>query len=523
MSIHPHRLGMIADAVKAGVERYAASAGGVGVMRYKKDATGHEHKDKGPGGGQFTAGGGGNSGGNSGGGGKSQNEGQVAGNASVMAEGHSQRADSAKPGSAEAATLHSTAAASNKTAAAAHLAAHKAGFQAHPDLKGHHATLAFRHDTMAAHHEQLAGKDAATATPANTPTAAKAMANSDPTDDPTTPPPPGKVYNPDPSQGKSARVGVPGDEVPPPPKMIGRLPNLNPEERAIEHKFATMFEQDPDGMAKQARTAMANGMGDGPNIFATDEMKGLFGEWKGSKVTGPDGKSDLSPETKEFRSKYNTSLHQTANAIAKRAFIQHLDEVVAKLPEDQRQVLVTAGGVAAGKGYAIANVGAVNEISKLAAATWDSAGEQNSTELPWIADECKKRGIKMTAVFVHSNPQETWENPARGVIERAGKKGRMVDARVFADSYTHGSRNFDDFHKKYGNDPSVRAVVLDNTQKVPSLLNSVPTSALTMDPEALYGRCLQALEAPNVPAAVKQGGSAGTRIWGGPKTANQPA
>lgn len=350
------------------------------------------------------------------------------------------------------------------------------------------------------------------------PATAQAIDQLDTADDPTTAPPPGKAYRPDPAQGKAARVGVPGDAVPPPPSKIPRLPNLNPEERAVENEFATMFEQNPDGMADQAIQAMANGMGDGPNIFATDEMKGLFSKWKGTKVATPDGKSDLSPETKEFRSRYNTALHQTANAIAKRAFVRYLDTVVAKQPPEQRNILVTAGGVAAGKGYAIANVGSVNQIAQTASATWDSAGEQNSTELPWLAEQCKSRGIKMTAVFVHADPMQRWENPGAGVVERAGKKGRMVDARVFADSYTHGAKNFADFHTKYGNDPHIHSVILDNRGKVPQQLSQVPQEALAMDPEQLYSHCIKTLATAPVPQAVKDGGSAGVRIWGQPRT-----
>lgn len=471
----------IAEKVSAAAQR--------SVMRYKKDASGHEHKGKGPGGGQFT--------GTGGGGGAVDVLPHLAGkklnksNAAALAKLQQQR-----------------------TASIAKTAAIGQGLA---DLRQQTNGIGTATRKPGVPGQQMSLFDAAPGQKPLPNTADNIVEEQQ--QQPTTPPPPGKVYNPDPAEGKAARVGVPGDVVPPPPKMVPRLPNLNPDERAIEHKFATMFETDPDGMAGQLVQAMQNGMGDGPNIFATDEAKGLLPEWKGSKVTGPDGKSDLSPETKAFRSKYNTALHQTANAVTKRAFMKYLDDVVTKLPDDQRQVLVTAGGVAAGKGYAIANVGAVNEISKLAAATWDSAGEQNSTELPWIAEECKKRGIKMTAVYVHSNPQETWENPARGVIERAGKKGRMVDARVFADSYTHGARNFHAFHQKYANDPSVRSVILDNTQKVPSMLDAVPTQMLTMDPDALYSRCLTALEAPNVPEPVKQGGSAGTRIWGAPNAA----
>lgn len=384
----------------------------------------------------------------------------------------------------------------------------------------------------------------------------KAMQEQD-TKDTTSPPPGG--YAPNPADGKAARVGVPGNSVPPPPKKIPQLNNLTPDERQIETQYAQMFEQDPDGMADKMIAAMANGMGDGPNIFATDEAKGLFPQWKGNKVpvidqaTGQqklDKKGqpefDLSPETKEFRSKYNTSMHQTANALAKRAFIRYMDTVVAKLPPDKKHILVTAGGVAAGKGFAIDNVEEVKRVSNMAAATWDSAGEQNSTELDWLAGECAKRGVKMTAVFVHSNPAETWENPDRGVIERAGKKGRMVDARPFADSYTYGAQNFHKFASQHKGNPNIDTMVLDNTRPpIPDMdpetgkqkldkkgqpamkpdvqfLPQVPQEMLSMSPEHLYSRCLTALESAPAPQAVKDGGSAGVRIWGPPNTGDQP-
>lgn len=437
MGIHPHQLGMIADAVKSGVERGVSAR----KDRYSKDASGHEHKGKGPGGGQFTSSGGG------------------AGD---------------------------------------------------PEAKG-------TPKSPPPKNPESPPQKSSSPSAGESPQTAKAVADLGAANQPTTSPPPGKEYKPDPAKGKAARVGVPGDAVPPPPTMEDlRLPNLTPEEREVEQQFAQMFENDPDGMADQLIDAMSKGLGDGPNIFATDEAKGLFDKWRGTKVVGADGKTDLSPETKAFRSTMNTALHQTANAITKRAFVRYLDNVVMKLPLESRQVLVTAGGVAAGKGYAIANVSDVNTISKMAAATWDSAGEQNSTELPWLAEECKKRGIAMTAVYVHANPHETWENPQRGVVERAGKKGRMVDARVFADSYSHGARNFAEFQKTYGKDPAIRIAILDNTASVPQQLPEIPADALAIDSDKLYARCLEALDHPSVPAPVKEGGTAGVRIWGPP-------
>lgn len=315
-------------------------------------------------------------------------------------------------------------------------------------------------------------------------------------------------YAPNPAHGEAARVGVPGDSVPPPPKDLPRLPNLTPDERAIEERFASRYEKDPDGMANEFRTMLGNGLGSGPTIFSTDDAKMLDPSWK-----GPGGK-DLSQDTKNFRALYNTSLHQTANAVAKRAFIQHLDDVVSKLPEDQRRVLVTAGGVASGKDFAIGKVEEAKEIRKIAAATWNTAGEQNSTELGWVAKECASRGIKMTAVYVHADPEGTWDGPKGSVLTRAEKSGRMVDARLFADSYVHGAKNFADFQDKHSKDPNVDTIVIHSKRDAPTeRLDRLPDAALKLDADKLYGSLLERLDKSGASAAVKAGGSAGKRIW----------
>lgn len=350
-------------------------------------------------------------------------------------------------------------------------------------------------------------------------------------DAPKTAPPPGPHYAPDPhavnpktGMTEAARVGVPGDALPPPPK-IGRLANLTPDEREVESAFADEYERDPDAMADRMIAMMADRtsatvVGDNAHTFSTDEAKMLFPTWAGKPEKDAEGKPVLTPETKAFRSKYNTMLHQTANALAKRAFVRYLDNVVSKLPPEQRSVMVTAGGVAAGKGYAIGKVPAVKAINDAASAAWDTAGEQNSTELDWVRNQCAKRGIKMHAVYVHADPVGIWDNPAGGVIERAEKKGRMVDAKAFADSYTIGAKNFDAFSKRNGNNPNVQCSIISNIRgQDPKQLPSLPPEVLNTDGEALYQHCLHKLAAAPVSDPVKQGGSAGVRIWGGPQIA----
>ena len=332
--------------------------------------------------------------------------------------------------------------------------------------------------------------------------------------EPTVKPSSGEERNQDPTEDKDgdgvadmARVGVAADEVPPPPKYVPRLPNLTADERAVEEQFAQAFEKDPDGVAKQYADLVKTGkIGDGPNIFNTDDAKLL------SPGYNPQGKSD--DEVKEARSRYNAMVHATGNAIAKKAFLSRLDEL-EKLPADdpRRTVLVTSGGVASGKGYALSKVAA--DLSSKVGAVWDAAGEQNATENPWIMKELEKRGLKGVFAFVHADPVGTWENPKRGVIERAGKKGRMVDARPFADSYAYGAKNFKAFADKHGNKAEI--IYIDNSQdgKDPVRSSAMPKAALEFDAEDLYARASKILDSKSdVKPAVRRGGSVGRRIWG---------
>lgn len=367
----------------------------------------------------------------------------------------------------------------------------------------------------------VAGKAKTAATvPGESHKTAEAIQKLGPMNSPTTPPPPGNVYSPDPSKGEAARVGVPGMHSPPPPSMDHyKLPNLNPEERAWEKKFADYFEANPDKVAdemieKAGRQELGN---DGPNFFGTDDAKNLLPEWVGTSEVGPDGKKKLSDATRDFRSKFNTALHQTANAIAKKAFVKYLDTVVAKLPPEKQNVLVTAGGVASGKGWGISQVPEVKAVAENAGAVWDTAGEQNSTELPWVAEECRKRGFKMSAAYIHADPSITWENDKGGVISRATAKGRMVCARAYADSYGHGAKNFHAWAQSAKDDPNIQVAIIDNPRGAKAqLLPEMPAKALEIDPEKLYANCLDVLADYKTFDAAKQGGSACVRYWGPP-------
>jgi len=339
----------------------------------------------------------------------------------------------------------------------------------------------------------------------------------------------GKAYEPDitkpnPKTGvpDAARVGVPAMTVPPPPAEIPRLPNLTKKQRKVESRFAEAYLADPDGMAKKYLKALKKRkVGEYPNIFGTDDVKMLNPDWNPS---GLQMGEPLDDETKKAMAKYNTAVHQTANAITKRAFLMYLDDVVAKLPPDKRTVLALNGGCAGGKGSSIRRAGeGENDLlpaADMVGAVWDAAGEQNATENAWLYEECRKRGIKTIFSYVWAEPEGTWDAEDRGVIRRAMRKGRMVDARLYADSYALGAKNMKAFVDNYGGKAGAEFIFIDNRNKAePKPLDAFPEETLKWDAEEIYSFAVQGLvkrHAELDPALVK-GGLAGLNIWGEPK------
>lgn len=317
-----------------------------------------------------------------------------------------------------------------------------------------------------------------------------------------------EFFTPDPAHDSdgdgvadTARVGVPARETPPPPK-IPRLPNLSSDERAMESKFAEAVEADG---GEEAATAFLDVAKKNNYVFETDGAKALMPEWSRPDLPPDEKGKPIHPERAVARALYNTALHQTANAIAKKAFLMRLDEI-EKLPEDQRKILVTSGGVAAGKGTALA---ADPKLAQGVAATWDAAGEQNATENPWVLEEAEKRGIKPVFLFVHNDPEKTWP----GAVERAKGIGRMVDSKVFADSYAEGAKNFKNFFDK---NKDRATFVIARAGKPPEFLTDVPSEALKLRANEVNKKALDYIDSKkgDLPEYIHQGATAGRRIWG---------
>ncbi len=319
----------------------------------------------------------------------------------------------------------------------------------------------------------------------------------------TAPPRSGKVFDPDVTEDAdgdgitdAARVGIPAMEAPPPPRdySIPRMPNLTEDERSVEESFARVFESDPAGMVGKYEAMLAGQEKTDKKItFGTDDVKALHEAW-------------ADPEN---RARYNVALHQTANAIAKRAFLNRLDQL-----KSGDKVLVTSGGCGAGKGYALKNVDEAKSLSSQVGAIWDSAGDQNATENAWIMKESEARGLRPVFAYVHTDPFDAWASEKKGVVFRANSPtdGRMVDADVFADSYVIGAKNFAAFEAK--NRDKADFIYLEN-KTTPKLLPSFPSEALKVNRSKLreFAHKTVGERVSKLRPSVVRGALIGSRIW----------
>jgi len=254
----------------------------------------------------------------------------------------------------------------------------------------------------------------------------------------TAPPPPGTTQVKF-ETAKGALIGLPGAEVTGykdgkiaekfDATAIPRQPNLTAEERAWETSFSNKFAQNPRATVAEYEAHVGD-----KHIFEVDLAKRCFPDWGQASKPANDGE-------KRIRAEANTALHATAVGIAKAAFLKRLDEM-ALMPADapERQVLVTSGGCAAGKG-SLTDLLKVNSPDLTFGATWDAAGEGDALENRWILQEASKRGIPVMFGYVHNNPMEQFKS----VLGRAGSQGRMVDLMTFTNSYVEGARNMKDF------------------------------------------------------------------------------
>ncbi len=261
-----------------------------------------------------------------------------------------------------------------------------------------------------------------------------------------------------PKPGETPLIGLSGDFYD--PKATGeqlrtqlteqgvpRQQQLSQSERTEETRFADWAQKNAGAAADGARKlAEAIGNPDQP-VFEVDAMKRLLPEY------GAGGKP-ASPEEKAYRLEMNHALHPTAVAIARLGFQERLD-VLARLPDGDpaKQVFVTSGGCAAGKGDLTGIVkDALGDRAKFGA-VWDAAGEGDAGENAWVLRAAQERGIKVVFGYAEADPTTRFQS----VLERAEGSGRVVDVMTFINSYSDGAAAF----KSFMDSPEYKKAVAD--------------------------------------------------------------
>ncbi len=224
---------------------------------------------------------------------------------------------------------------------------------------------------------------------------------------------------------------------------VPRFEHLTAAERAVESRFAEYVESQPEHAVAGAQI-LAGGDGGRPPIYEVDAMKRLAEGYGTASRPAND-------EERRFRLRYNHALHPSAVVVARLAFLQKLDELAA-LPEGdvRRQVFVTNGGCAAGKGSLTGIV--KRQLGDIPfGAVWDAAGEGDGLENAWILKACQARNLKVVFGYVENDATQTYN----AVLGRAGVASRVVDVATFANSYVEGSRSM----KRFLDSPEYRQAV----------------------------------------------------------------
>jgi hypothetical protein len=260
----------------------------------------------------------------------------------------------------------------------------------------------------------------------------------------TAPKPGQKVLEP--RAGKTPLIGLPADLFDPAASAqaccmriardgVPRQRRLSAAEREAETGFADWVQTRVDDAVDAAlRLAEAAGSAEQP-VFEVDGMKRLVPEYGGG------GKPANEAEFR-FRLAHNHALHPAAVTLARLAFLRRLDALAA-LPEGAplKQVFVTNGGCAAGKGSLTKIVKDALGDKATFGAVWDAAGEGDSLENAWILDAAKSRGIRVVYGYAEADPATRYQ----GVLERGADTGRVVDVMTFINSYCDGAVAFRDF------------------------------------------------------------------------------
>ncbi len=320
------------------------------------------------------------------------------------------------------------------------------------------------------------------------------------------------------------------------PFVVHQIPNLNPTERIIEKEFASAFQAHPRRMVREFIKMVRRG---GGNVIEPDNAKLLCPRFARPDLMAQIAESQAQiqslnglgtavaaaeierleltiakakTEIKRSRAESNIPTHMTATAIARLTLVQMLEDLAndKSIPADQKTLLITGGGCAAGKGTSLTKAGELVPAVKTASLVYDTDGETSGVFNEFVLAECRKHGIKPTFLYVHADPVQAWDR----VYSRADQVGRMVSEEPFLDSHVDSPRNFNEFFLRHRRDKDVTFVIIDNSKGgAPELVNELPASALRYNRDELRHVIRQKTDTANVDPHAQKIAQRSRRIW----------
>ncbi len=207
-----------------------------------------------------------------------------------------------------------------------------------------------------------------------------------------------------------------------------------------------------------------------PLKIETDEIKLMSPHFNGTRVNLGNSVYDGADATKIGPAVFNTALHPSATAIARIAL-----ELV--LRETDGPLVVMAGGVAAGKGFAAKKA---NFDDSDAAVVFDPDGESSQTFIDTVEALAAEHGNEMRLVGVVTDPVAAWLR----ALNRSFEEGRTVSETAFSHSHSTGVENMitaADGLRERGHD-----VVLIDNNAWPKLYEGRPPPPMGL--QETYGR-----------------------------------
>ena len=182
------------------------------------------------------------------------------------------------------------------------------------------------------------------------------------------------------------------------------------------------------------------------------EYIGKFGN-----VLNADDAATLFDEYNQDRAKYRVAVHPAATWIRDELFRRALAETA---PEGRNRVVFTAGGNAAGKSTALAF-------------TKDGWGAQvvldttfsNSQHARRLVDQALATDKRITVLYV----DRPLEGAFRGMLERAGRQGRVVTIRQLIGSHRGAAETMRDLWRGFSQDTRFQFRFVDNSGEAPRL------------------------------------------------------